>query len=425
MRPVAPIADDHHMPDIVQHPMKAFVARQPIVDGDRALIGYELLFRSALDATQANVSDGAQATANVVDRVGGRDFASLTGGVLGFVNFEHETLTSDFPRLLQPPEAFVIELLESVPPDTETLERIDALCGEGFRCALDDVTSPDRLHAFAPRIAFAEIDWSALESDQRREIVSAARALAVRTIVKRVETDADFAEARQLGCDFFQGFLFGRPRTMERAVMPVVDTHLFQLLNTLGGPTCNPETVAEMVGQDVGLTHRILRFAGSAHAAQRAPGLTIPQAAMLLGYDGIRRVVALQLVSRMVVDASPYLAARALARARFCEDLCRILSLQGQTAEFFLAGLLSTMDALLRLPMAEAVVSLPLPPSVAAALVEGEGVIGQTLRLVEAYEAARWEQVGAVARSLGAQPELLPESFHRAVTEGDRLALAA
>ena len=273
------------MTDSRAGPIKTFVARQPIVTADHTLIGYELLFRGAADAEQARIRDGATATARVMEGALAQDLSSLTGGVPGFINFDRNLIEAGFPRLLQPPERFVIEVLESVSPDPEILDHILALTAEGFRFALDDVASVDRLRAFGPKFEFVKLDWTVLEPADFRAIVAEAGAIGAGVIVERIETEMDFADARALGCHYFQGFLLGRPATMERTIVPVIDTQLFQLLAALGDPAATPESMERMIVQDVALTYRILRFAASAHAAQRRARFTLREAIILLGRD--------------------------------------------------------------------------------------------------------------------------------------------
>ena len=42
-----------------------------------------------------------------------------------------------------------------------------------------------------------------------------ARALGLLTLAEGVETSAQFQNLLELGCDQFQGYLFGRPQTTE------------------------------------------------------------------------------------------------------------------------------------------------------------------------------------------------------------------
>ena len=404
-------------------PSTAFLGRQPIVSHDRTLIAYELLFRASADATQANVSDADLATARVLEGALAQDLAGLTGGVPGFINFNRHALSADFAALLQPVEAFVVEILESVPAEPEIFSQLGAMRERGVRFALDDVDSVDRLRRFIPYVSFAKIDWMAVDSATRAEIVKVARAADIPVIVERIETESEFAEARELGCEYFQGYLLGRPQTMRRTVVPTVDAHLLELMTALGDPASSPADLERLIAQDLGLTHRVLRFAASASAAQRGTGGNLHQATMLAGRGELHQIVALLLLSRMAVGSAPFAVTRALVRARFCADVARLLGDDAQQG--FLAGMFSTLDELLGVPMAEALAPLSLDPVLHSGLIEGDGRIGESLRLVTAVEQASWVAAGDAIGHLGLPDDLIPQVYSSSVREADRIAAAA
>ena len=130
-------------------------------------------------------------------------------------------------------------------------------------------------------------------------------------------------------------------------------------------------------------------------------------------------------LSRTVTDSPSHLIARALVRARFCEDVARTQGQANQAPEFFLVGLLSTIDSLLATPMEQVLETLPLQADVEAALATREGEMGRTLQLMEAYEQAHWSTVSAASRELSVPSDLLPAAYSLAVAEADQLAAAA
>ncbi|MFM7626285.1 MAG: diguanylate phosphodiesterase, partial [Gammaproteobacteria bacterium] len=62
----------------------------------------------------------------------------------------------------------------------------------------------------------------------------------------------------------------------------------------------------------------------------------------------------------------------------------------------FMAGMLSHLDALLGLPLDEALRSLALSPTVRDAVLSRSGPVGSTLAAVEAWERGDWPAVAAV-----------------------------
>src|SRR5690242_5689962 len=114
-----------------------FVARQPIFDARRQVLGYELLFRSGPLNHFAH-GDGDEASRRLIsDTLSVFGFEVLTAGKKAFINFTRDVLLDHHAYLL-PPERTVIEVLETVAPDAEVLEACRALKKTGFQLAMDD-----------------------------------------------------------------------------------------------------------------------------------------------------------------------------------------------------------------------------------------------------------------------------------------------
>jgi c-di-GMP-related signal transduction protein len=79
-------------------PMDAFLARQPILNRELQLYGYELLFRNGAENYFQPV-DGNLATASLIsDAVHIHNLEKLTDGCLSFINFPRNSLVQDLIR---------------------------------------------------------------------------------------------------------------------------------------------------------------------------------------------------------------------------------------------------------------------------------------------------------------------------------------
>ena len=107
----------------------AMIGRQPILDQQQQLVGYELLYRGESSADEAKVTDGDAATTSVLcnalleiglDQVVGNGFA--------FVNFTKSFLEGSAPIPLEA-ERIVVEVLENVKIDTNIVAGVSRLFG--------------------------------------------------------------------------------------------------------------------------------------------------------------------------------------------------------------------------------------------------------------------------------------------------------
>jgi EAL and modified HD-GYP domain-containing signal transduction protein len=113
----------------------------------------------------------------------------------------------------------------------------------------------------------------------------------------------------------------------------------------------------------------------------------------LVGRDNLLKLCAI-LTLAAFRDRPSWLLGNTLMRARMCERL-RSSDDDQEAGAFFMSGMLSHLDALLGVPLEEAVSSLGLVPAVSDALLARKGTIGRALTAVEAYERGRWDAVMA------------------------------
>ena len=95
-----------------------FLARQPILDEQREIVGYELLFRSGWENCFSGESDDA--TRQMLDNCVYMGIESLVNEKLAFINCTREALVGKLVMLL-PPNNTVLEILETIEPDAELL----------------------------------------------------------------------------------------------------------------------------------------------------------------------------------------------------------------------------------------------------------------------------------------------------------------
>jgi EAL and modified HD-GYP domain-containing signal transduction protein len=388
------------------------IGRQPILDREERVWGYELLFRSADDPS---MPDATRASADVIlGALSGMGVEALLGGKRGFVNVGKELLHSD-ALLLLPPQWMVIELLESIEPDEALLARCRALRGAGFALALDDHRYDPRFEPIYPWVDLVKVDLTQFRPEELAAEVKRLRGFQPRLLAEKVETGEQFRACRDLGFDYFQGYHFARPALVERKKLPEGGSAMLRLMGLLQ-EDADTARVEAAFRQSPGLTYRLLVLVNSVAVGSRERIRSVRQAITLLGRRQLRRWVQLALFSADGAHGldDPLLDAAAV-RATFLEELCRLhprlRGVADAPEQGFLVGILSLLGAVYAVDMQELVSQLHLADATVAALVKREGTLGELLRLAEHMERqelqAAWEQLGAMgisrARALEAQ----------------------
>ena len=144
------------------------------------------------------------------------------------------------------------------------------------------------------------------------------------------------------------------------------------------------EDLERIIASDVGLSLKLLRYVNSAFFALPRTVSLVQEALNLLGVRTVRRWAMVMVISS-IPDVPDGLVALGLRRAHMCEILAG--SASGEEREtLFTIGLFSVADALLDMPMAEVLDTLPFTDEIQSALLRRDGPKGELLGAVAAYE---------------------------------------
>jgi c-di-GMP-related signal transduction protein len=189
-----------------------FVARQPVLDRERNLIAYELLFRSSQHLAEAGVTDDALATARVVNRAfGDLGIDTVVGGAKAFINVDAVSLMGNLIEKL-PADRVVIELLETISIDRSIVRRCRDLKARGYRLALDDfMRYGPEYEPLLDLVDIVKVDVLSLDPRSLAEIVELLKPWRRTLLAEKVESLQHARECLAMGFQLFQGFYFGRP----------------------------------------------------------------------------------------------------------------------------------------------------------------------------------------------------------------------
>lgn len=388
--------------------MQVFVARQPIFDVRKRVIAYELLFRAGMDNFFPVGTDPDMASARVIDHaLSAFDFGGLTAGKKAYVNVTRRVLCQGLYAVL-PPKKTVIELLESVSADEETVAAARAARHAGYEIALDDFVDRPGLAAFVSLAHVLKVDFLATAPAERRRLREQTKGKKITLLAEKVENAAEFASAEQLGYTLFQGYFFQRPEIISREEVPPGKLSYVRFLRALQTPELDYAAIETIIKRDLALSVKLLKFLNSAAFGWRSRVTSLKHALVLLGERPFRKWASLIAVVGLSEDRPPELALVSLARARFCERLCPLARLEGRELDAFLVGLLSALDAMMGRPLAELLAEIDVSPAVDAGLLRQDTPLGAVRALSVAYEKGAWDEVAALAAQLGVAERELP-----------------
>lgn len=391
-----------------------YIARQPILDANKKLIAYELLFRDGFNNAFPSI-DSNEATARLVENSEfSSGISSLTANNKAFINFTEQAICSQLPQLL-PKHAIVVELLESIEPTDAVFAAVTELKQRGYTIALDDFEFSSPWARFLPYIDIIKIDFRALTVAQIKQQMSTMRGFEGRFLAEKIESYQEYEQAQSLGFDYFQGYFFAKPEVIQRRSLSVSQKVYLNLLQQTTAPQYNPAAVTAIIEQDTGLSFKLLRFVNSAFFARGSEITSLKQAVVRLGQQEIRKFVAIVATACLSDQKPDELTRLSIIRARFCELLAMSNKQYGSEQDTaFLAGLLSNIDAIMDDELAKILMVIHAGAVIYQALIDRQGAIGCFITTVEAIEQADWPLVKKASQRLKINNNTLLQAYYDA-----------
>jgi len=367
-----------------------FIGRQPIFDRYLRVIGYELLYRNQASENAVFIN-GDEATSQVIlNTFADIGLEEVVGRQKAFINLTRNFFLEKYPIPFSPRQ-LVIEVPENLILDKEIVDHIQEFSQKGYQIALDDVVSITNIRSLLNIADIFKLDLTLIPREKIQPLAYRLQFQRAKLLAEKVETQEQLDLCMQAGFDYFQGFFLCRPSLISGRKVPASRFVLMQLLAKLQNPEVGFDELEHIVSQDAILGYKLLRLTNSAYYGIRSEIKSIRQAMTLLGLEKLRSWLTLILLAEKQ-DKPRELTILAMIRARMSE-LLAINAKLSEPESYFLAGLLSALDAIMDTPLEELLENIRLSMAIKEGLLEGKGMIGQALQCVLAYERAEWEKI--------------------------------
>ncbi|MDW5378462.1 HDOD domain-containing protein [Halomonas sp. HP20-15] len=387
-------------------------ARQPIYDRQRALAGFELLFRSCAETAGKPFNDDYATRQVMLSAFTETNIHEVCEGTPAFINFHTNTLQAALPFS---PDEMIIEVLETVAP-TPAVEKAIRYCKtQGYRIALDDYALTDASHPLLPLADIVKLDCLAYSAEHFATAVAALRRAypSLKLVAEKVETGEDFTRCLTLGCDLFQGYFLARPMPVHGKRLPSSRLSVLQLLAELNRPDNTLATLTATIQRDAFISVRLMKMANSAYYSRNHDIKSVHMAVNLLGQRRIRSLASLLALTKL--DDKPHaLQKLALARGYLCQELAD--ALLDDPGSGFTVGLFSCLDALFDHPLEAILAELPLHDSLKTAIHSHHGALGLILASVLKLERGELDGLDwSGLNALGLTPKRLSRLQQQAI----------
>lgn len=388
-----------------------FIGRQPIIDLNGNIHGYELLFRHSFDNYAPAISCNTQATCRVlVNSLNNFGSRKLLGKHFGFINIDHTFFNTPLFNAI-PADKFVLEILESTFVDDIFIANVKNLKEQGYTFALDDMDlSEEMIVRFEPLfdyLSYVKIDLFSASREKIHEKINVFEEYkGIKLLAEKVETIEDYEYYKKLGFTYFQGYFYEKPTVFTQKRFDPSHRVLLEVITLIDANADMKELEAKLLSCPH-LIMNLLKYMNSVEIGVKEPISSLRHAMALLGRQSLKQWILLFLYADATesIFSEPILLS-ALFRAKMmsCLVSCTVSSTQ---EEAFLTGLLSLFDIMFGLPMNEVLSGVNLNDSILSALIDKEGMLGEMLDLVISIEEENFSTVQESMSKLGIDEDTL------------------
>ncbi|WP_262173811.1 EAL and HDOD domain-containing protein [Saccharococcus sp. Marseille-Q5394] len=388
-----------------------FVGRQPILDKEERIFGYELLYRNSdqnsfpdIDPEQATI----QLLVNTFLSIG---VDQISGKSKSFINFTGDLLLKDIFSSLKP-EFVVIEILEDVEITPALISRIREIKQEGFQLALDDFIIQDQyaLHTeLFELIDYVKVDFLAVDAKGRRDIERFIKKYPhIKMLAEKIETEEQFQIAKKSGYDLFQGYFFAKPEIIKGVEIPAnLNLHM-QIISKLNDSDPNIDEIANLILHDISLTYKLLRLINTMNFNVPKSVGSVKQAIVLIGMRELKKWMRILMLQDISDHSSSgrvkALVSCSMSRAKMCEFVA-IRTGYPNGDEHFFVGLFSLLDAIMNRDWDDILPMFPFSEDVAETLQGKKTDMTPYLELAIATERFDMEKINKISKRFGVSKE--------------------
>ena len=371
-------------------PIPSLIARQPICNQQLKVVAYELLYRVDDIKNSASITNGDEATIDVLlSLFNDLSIHEVVGHKKAFVNFTSRLLAMTLPPF--PTKQLVIELLEGQEVTHGLLKDLKRLRKKGYQIALDDFCLNKKTIALIDYADIIKLDILDTKPEAWENYIPRLKEKGITLLAEKVETYQSFEQCCALGFELFQGYFFAKPKIMSGKRISSNKLAILNLLTALNSQDVDIDKVTALIMHDTSLSYNLLRTINSGLFCLPQKVDSIKHAIVLLGLTNLKSWINFLALSNLE-NKPQMLTDLAMIRAKMCEQIGKRLTNKTQADDFFTVGLLSLLDAFFDMPMETLIAKLPLAENVKNALLKLEGDMGVALACTVRYEGGKWTQ---------------------------------
>ncbi|WP_373001678.1 EAL and HDOD domain-containing protein [Sulfurimonas sp.] len=370
-----------------------YLGRQPILDSKGDLVAYEILYRDSAKAS--HISNDRFASASVISNILNKfGTSTLLGNRRAFVKVDEKFLLHDIIFSI-PKEFFIFSLFEDVEMSERVVERLQQLHAKDYVLAINDISlDSDTLKEYSK--VYKELSYIKINVDkdidfEMKAMISEMKAHNIKVVGSKIEDNAHYILAKEIGCDMFQGYFFAKPNIVENAKYEPSQLNVLKLYNLLINDT-NIDEITSEFENNYEITVQLLRYMNSCAFHFRNRISSVHHILTLVGRQPLAQWLMLMIYSKSVSRTSKHspLMLMVKNRTELMENILKAVNPDVKSnalGEAYFVGVLSLIDTLFSVKLERILADLNISDEVTNALLKDEGLLGEIYALIRDIEA--------------------------------------
>jgi EAL and modified HD-GYP domain-containing signal transduction protein len=385
------------------------LSRYPIFTAAKTVWGYEIQATASIVTDQPPDPDRANVGATIIagDYIGLNTILARNKKML--LSYTRDQLQNQIPYAF-PAQSSAILVSPDLQHDPDLLPALRQMAADGHTIALEwnaEVAPLPHLMELADVICLGTPDMA----EELAKIPLAAKTVIVRNVTTREELE----RLQSLGISLFQGRFFKTAEIIPGKKLSSHQNSRLQILRIIEAESPDLNQLAQTIQADVSLSYRLLTYLNSPSFGFMRKIDSIRQAITLLGWINVRNWLRAVLLADIAQgEEQTELLHLSLRRGKFLEQTVAGHDYWDfKPDEMFLLGMFSLLDAILGIPMADALAFLPLNDAQKKAL-RGESTTEYMplLTLMLAFEDQREDAPDRILMDLNLERETM-QRLHR------------
>ena len=359
-----------------------YIARQPIFDTNMNVYGYELVYRNDSESTSFGFADSNKSTATVLGGLFESGIDQIVGDKKAFINFNYDFLNSEFIELIKP-DILIIEILEDTFVDEALVQRILHLKKQGYHIALDDFDNSEGSYKAVEHADIIKFDLLLTPLDDIKDQVTKALSENKMLVAEKIEDQDTYIKAKKMGFQLFQGYFFSRPVIIAGLRSQKTDITIYQhLLSELRSEEPSFHKLTNIIEKDVNMAYRVVKVGGNSQYKNNS----IMSILTRMGLIELERWFSVLMLQDISFKKPEEIVRLSLVRSKFGELISQNSNLKNRRHEISLMCLFSVLDAMLDMPMSEALEDLEVGDDIKDVLINKKGILSPIYDIINYYE---------------------------------------